>query len=80
MPSATVSADSGQTGGLAEKIAESLRSAGKDLSALKTADLASVDEFHFRDGSRKATLELAAQSQLSIWSALRSKTGLKGPV
>ncbi len=46
-------------GGLAEKIAESLRSAGKDLNELKAADLATVDEFHIR--GRKATLELAEQ-------------------
>jgi hypothetical protein len=35
-------------GGLAEKIAESLRSASKDLNELKAADLETVDEFHIR--------------------------------
>lgn len=50
-------------GGLAEKIAESLRSAGKDLDDLKATDLAAIDEFHFR--GREATLELAGQMRLS---------------
>jgi len=65
-------------GGLAEKIAESLRRAGKDLNALKTADLATVDEFHIR--GRKATLELAGQMKLSGDSrVLDIGSGLGGP-
>ena len=36
----------GGEGELARTIAESLLAAGKDLNALTTADLASVDEFH----------------------------------
>lgn len=50
-------------GGLADSIAESLRSAGKDLDGLKTTDLATVDEFHIR--GQDATLELAEQMRLS---------------
>jgi len=50
-------------GGLADKIAQSLRRAGKNLDELKTADLESVDEFHFR--GREATLELAERMRLS---------------
>ena len=50
-------------GGLADSIAESLKSAGKDLDGLKTTDLATVDEFHIR--GRTATLELAEQMRLS---------------
>jgi len=53
----------GGSGGLAEKIAESLRSAGKDLDKLKATDLEAIDEFHFR--GREATLELAGQMRLS---------------
>jgi len=53
----------GGSGGLTEKIAESLRSEGKDLDKLKAADLEAIDEFHFR--GRKATLELAEQMRLS---------------
>jgi ubiquinone/menaquinone biosynthesis C-methylase UbiE len=49
-------------GDLAAAIAASLRRAGKDLDALTTTDLASVDEFHIR--GRKATLELAEQMNL----------------
>ena len=65
-------------GGLAEKIAESLRSAGKDLNELKAADLATVDEFHIR--GRKATLELAEQMKLSEDSCvLDIGSGLGGP-
>jgi ubiquinone/menaquinone biosynthesis C-methylase UbiE len=50
-------------GDLAEKIAESLRRAGKGLDNLKPTDLAAIDEFHFR--GREATLELAEQMKLS---------------
>ena len=65
-------------GGLAEKIAESLRSAGKDLNELKATDLSTVDEFHIR--GRKATLELAEQMKLSEDSCvLDIGSGLGGP-
>ncbi len=65
-------------GALAERIAESLRSAGKDLGELKTADLAAVDEFHIR--GRTATLELAEQMKLSeASSVLDIGSGLGGP-
>ena len=49
-------------GGLAEKIAESLRRAGMNFDELKAADLESIDEFHFR--GREATLELAERMRL----------------
>ena len=66
------------SGGLADAIAESLRNAGKNLSELKTADLATVDEFHIR--GRKATLELANQMMLSEDSqVLDIGSGLGGP-
>ena len=65
-------------GDLASAIAESLRQAGKDLSKLTTADLASVDEFHIR--GRKATLELAQPLNLSAAShVLDIGSGLGGP-
>ena len=65
-------------GSLAEKIAESLRRAGKDLNELKAADLAAIDEFHIR--GRKATLELAEQMKLSEDSrVLDIGSGLGGP-
>jgi len=54
------------SGDLASQIAESLRSAGKDISRLTTADLAAIDEFHIRD--RKATLERAgANPRRDLW-------------
>jgi len=63
---------------LADLIAHSLQSAGKDIKNLTTADLATVDEFHIR--GRKATLELAAQMRLSASShALDIGSGLGGP-
>jgi ubiquinone/menaquinone biosynthesis C-methylase UbiE len=66
------------SGGLADAIAESLRSAGKDLNELKTADLATVDEFHIR--GRKATLELAEQMMLREETrVLDIGSGLGGP-
>ncbi len=66
------------SGGLADAIAESLRSGGKDLNELKTADLATVDEFHIR--GRNATLELAEQMILSKESrVLDIGSGLGGP-
>jgi len=66
------------SGGLADAIAKRLRSAGKDLNGLKTADLATVDEFHIR--GRKATLELAEQMMLSEKTrVLDIGSGLGGP-
>lgn len=63
---------------LADAIAERLRSAGKDLNALTTADLAAIDEFHIR--GRQATLELAAQMNLRQESrVLDIGSGLGGP-
>jgi hypothetical protein len=66
------------SGGLADVIAASLRSAGKDLDALQTSDLAPFDEFHIR--GRKATLELARQMKLSRDArVLDIGSGLGGP-
>jgi ubiquinone/menaquinone biosynthesis C-methylase UbiE len=63
---------------LADAIAESLQRAGKDLNALTTADLASVDEFHIR--GRKATLELGERMRLARGSrVLDIGSGLGGP-
>jgi ubiquinone/menaquinone biosynthesis C-methylase UbiE len=63
---------------LADTIAEKLRSAGKALDKLTTADLGVVDEFHIR--GRKATLELAARMNLSPGShVLDIGSGLGGP-
>lgn len=63
---------------LSSAIAESLRKAGKDINALTTADLESVDEFHIR--GRKATLELAQLLNLSAASqVLDIGSGLGGP-
>jgi ubiquinone/menaquinone biosynthesis C-methylase UbiE len=59
-------------------IAAGLRRAGKDLDALATSDLASVDEFHIR--GRKATLELAGHMNLHRDSrVLDIGSGLGGP-
>lgn len=66
------------SGDLAELIAARLRSAGKDLGQLTTADLAAVDEFHIR--GRKATLELAERMELDTSSrVLDIGSGLGGP-
>jgi ubiquinone/menaquinone biosynthesis C-methylase UbiE len=66
------------TGDLAASIAQSLRNAGRDLRALKTTDLETVDEFHIR--GRKATLELAEHLNLSERSrVLDIGSGLGGP-
>lgn len=66
------------TDNLADAIAEHLRSAGKSLDTLTTADLASVDEFHIR--GRTATLELAEQMDLREDSrVLDIGSGLGGP-
>jgi ubiquinone/menaquinone biosynthesis C-methylase UbiE len=63
---------------LASTIAESLRSAGKDIRRLTTADLAAGDEFHIR--GRKATLELAQSLDLTANSyVLDIGSGLGGP-
>jgi ubiquinone/menaquinone biosynthesis C-methylase UbiE len=63
---------------LAHVIAQSLQDAGKDLKALTTADLSTVDEFHIR--GRKATLELAGQMNLDANShVLDIGSGLGGP-
>jgi hypothetical protein len=51
---------------LADAIAEKLRSAGKDLDNLTTADLVIADEFHIR--GRKATLELGEKINLNARS------------
>jgi ubiquinone/menaquinone biosynthesis C-methylase UbiE len=65
-------------GGLANKIEEGLRAAGKRLEDLQTADLSSIDEFHFR--GRKATLQLAERMNLSEDSCvLDIGSGLGGP-
>jgi cyclopropane fatty-acyl-phospholipid synthase-like methyltransferase len=63
---------------LADAIAAKLREAGKDLSALTTADLGAIDEFHVR--GRKATLELAEGLGLNAASrVLDLGSGLGGP-
>ena len=63
---------------LADVIAQNLQSAGRDLTNLTTADLATVDEFHIR--GRKATLELAAHMNLNSDShVLDIGSGLGGP-
>src|SRR5262245_21388955 len=63
---------------LADAVAQKLRSAGKDLNKLTTADLAIVDEFHIR--GRKATLELAEKMNLNARSrVLDIGSGLGGP-
>jgi SAM-dependent methyltransferase len=63
---------------LAARIAEALRAAGKDLTHLKTNDLAAIDEFHIR--GRRATLELAEHMQINSRSrVLDIGSGLGGP-
>ena len=65
-------------GDLADKIAQKLAAAGKNLNDLKTSDLSTVDEFHIR--GRKATLELGRQMNLSRDSnVLDIGSGLGGP-
>ncbi len=64
--------------GLADTIAAKLRSIGKDLDKLTTADLVAVDEFHIR--GRKATLELGEKMNLNARShVLDIGSGLGGP-
>ena len=66
------------SGGLAEAIAESLRSAGKNLDEFDTADLQTIDEYHVR--GREATLELAERMMLSEGDrVLDIGSGLGGP-
>ncbi len=66
------------SGDLAQVIADALRKAGKDIGALSTADLGTVDEFHIR--GRKATLELAGALNLRPEShVLDIGSGLGGP-
>ena len=68
----------GENLGLADAIAEKLRSAGKNFDELTTADLGIVDEFHIR--GRKATLELGAAMNLTARShVLDIGSGLGGP-
>jgi len=63
---------------LADTIAKKLRSAGKDLNKLTTADLAAADEFHIR--GRKATLELGEKMNLTAQlHVLDVGSGLGGP-
>lgn len=57
-----VAAHYGGKGGLADVIADHVRSAGRTLDSLATADLASIDEFHIR--GKEATLELAERMNL----------------
>lgn len=64
--------------GLADAILAKLRSIGKDVTKLTTADLVIVDEFHIR--GRKATLELGAKMNLNARSqVLDIGSGLGGP-
>jgi hypothetical protein len=60
--------------GLADAIAEKLRSAGKDTNKLTTTDLVAVDEFHIR--GRKATLELGEKMKLNAHSQFLTSEGL----
>jgi len=65
-------------GGLADRIADQLRGAGKNLADLSTADLGAIDEFHIR--GRAATLELAEGMRLTKESrVLDIGSGLGGP-
>jgi ubiquinone/menaquinone biosynthesis C-methylase UbiE len=68
----------GGRGDLVEAIAAGLRKAGKNLEALRTSDLAAIDEFHIR--GRQATLELAGRMGLDREShVLDIGSGLGGP-
>ncbi len=65
-------------GGLAEKILDGLRAAGKDPEKLSLDDLAPIDEFHSR--GREATLELAGLARLMPETrVLDLGCGLGGP-
>ncbi|HEY5738096.1 MAG TPA: class I SAM-dependent methyltransferase [Gammaproteobacteria bacterium] len=61
-----VSTHYGSGGDLADRIAGSLRSQGRDLADLQPSDLSYIDEFHLL--GRRATLRLAAQLQLTAHS------------
>jgi hypothetical protein len=77
MPGDVASHYRGQ-GGLTGRISESLKRAGKNLTALTTRDLAPIDEFHVR--GRPATIELAQQMALVPSSnVLDIGSGLGGP-
>src|SRR5690606_5132418 len=66
------------SGNLADAIAARLRGIGKDTTALTTADLGAIDEFHVR--GRKATLELAEGLGLTAATrVLDLGSGLGGP-
>lgn len=68
----------GGSDNLAGCIRDRLTAAGKDVAALTTRDLATVDEFHIR--GRKATLELAARMELAEGDqVLDIGSGLGGP-
>ena len=72
-----VAAHYGSGGGLAEKIADSLRGEGKELAALRPTDLSYIDEFHFL--GREATLRLSMQMHLDADSrVLDIGSGLGG--
>ena len=60
-----------------QSILEALRAMGKDIDALRPADLAPVDEFHIR--GREATEELAALAGVQPhWRVLDVGSGLGG--
>jgi ubiquinone/menaquinone biosynthesis C-methylase UbiE len=60
------------------RIRDALRTAGKDLAKLTTADLATFDEFHIR--GRQATLELAERMELTReFRVLDIGSGIGGP-
>lgn len=68
----------GADAGLAARIAERLRAAGRDPGALAARDLAGVDEFHSR--GRAATLEVAACLDVGPGArVLDIGSGLGGP-
>ena len=63
---------------LIELVAGRLKDEGKELTGLKTSDLAAIDEFHIR--GRKATLELARRMNLDASDhVLDIGSGLGGP-
>ena len=69
----------GSGGDLADRIADSLRSQGRDLAELQPSDLSYIDEFHLL--GRRATLRLAAQLQLTAHSRVVDiGSGLGGAV
>lgn len=77
MPDTVASHYTGE-GKLANRIANALKAAGKNLDALTTANLATIDEFHIR--GRPATLELAEKMSIDTASrVLDIGSGLGGP-